>query len=107
MRYILAIVENHPDKDAQSNTENLKNILDKATCDSRYNPKLQSASTLLFDLKSELVPFCKLVVAAEELGHQTQVLSLEQPDASYSSTINCSSTLHLDAANKAAEVFND
>ena len=87
VNYALVIIENDPDKNQESNHKDLLEILNKAK-DGRHTPSLQSASTFLFCLKTELVPFCKVVLASEECGHQTSVLFLDDKKVLISSNIN-------------------
>lgn len=80
MKYALVIVENHPNKNEQTNALAFRNILNRAK-DSQ--PKIEGLeilndSAFLCSLNNGLSSLCKLIASAEEAEHQTRVLFFDQ-----------------------------
>jgi hypothetical protein len=79
-KYALLIVENAAQEHLEEGCKPLAAILAAAntTLDSS---EFQGIGGLLFDLKTNLIPFCKVTTSAYNSGHQVRVLFLDDTDS--------------------------
>lgn len=79
-RYALLIIENGAKKSLEDGCKYLSEVLNDANT-TQDSAIFHGVGTLLFDLKSSLIPFCKVTASADKLGHPVRVLFLDDKDS--------------------------